>query len=114
MIQILHGWGKRPLELQNTRMYWPEELARMCSRRTGPFWLEVEGRQIQLREEEYDLALQVAAQYHNVISRDAPMRSEDTEFLEERARLHMEESSSDEDNYVTSDEDLIYETYAYI
>jgi len=114
MIQILHGWGRQALPLSNARGYYPEELARLCSRRLAPFWLEVAGRPFQLAEQEYDLALRVAAQYHNATTRNEPGGDEEAEGMEERARTHMEAPDSDPEEYVASDEDLVYEKHFYM
>jgi len=70
----------------------------------------------RLSTQEFDLALNAAARYHNQISYNAPARHDEaeTEQIEERVRLHMEAPSSDEEDYVTSEEDLVYEDQFYI
>lgn len=115
MIQILHGWGRKPLSLSNTRKYWPEELARQCSRQQSPYWLEFDGMHIQLRESDFDLAVQLAAQYHNVSSYNAPDRTHEIhdELFEERVLKGMEEEEDTASDYVTSEEDLVYEDQFY-
>lgn len=116
MIQILHGWGRQPLLLSNTRKYWPEELARQCSKKLPPYWLEFDGLNIQLKESDFDLAVQIAAQYHNNTSYNAPDRTREVhdELFEERVLKGMEDEEDVVSEDVTSEEDLVYEDQFYI
>jgi len=88
----------------------------LTTRYLPPFWLEVDGMHFRLERHEWDLALNVAARWHNVTSYNAPRRDTETEEMEERARMHMEAPSDDEpdEDYVTSEEDLVYNDQFYI
>ena len=104
--------------MTSTRRYLPDELHQHCNRVSGPFWFKVEDKYIQiLTESSLKLACEAVSAYHDSICYNIPVDdgfAEETIRMEAAARAHMEAESSDEDEYVTSDEDMEYPTEVYI
>jgi hypothetical protein len=106
-MELCHSWWALPVRLSSTRRYSPYEVRELCKKVTGPFWLRVEGKLIQVHGEEcLRLACQVSAAYHDWLAYNAP---EDDGFAEDMAERevkiqeHMEEPSSSEDESYDED-----------
>jgi hypothetical protein len=106
-MELCHSWRALPVRLSSTRRYSPYEVRELCKKVTGPFWLRVEGKLIQVHGEEcLRLACQVSAAYHDWLAYNAP---EDDGFAEDMAERevkiqeHMEEPSSSEDESYDED-----------
>jgi hypothetical protein len=86
-----------------TKRYSPEEIRALCKRVTGPFWLRVEGKLIPVPGEAcLQLACAVSAAYHDWLAYNVPPEdgfAEDMAEREEKARLRMEEPSSEESGW---------------
>ena len=119
-MQLLHHWCHRIVTLSGTRRYLPEELEAMCRRLSPPFWIRVEGTIIRIRDQsQMSLAYQLCAAYHNGIVQNVPHddgAEKETEEMERRAQQHMEAESSSEDeaDYLTEEEDMVYDREFYI
>jgi hypothetical protein len=60
-MELCHSWWALPVWLSSTRRYSPYEVRELCKKVTGPFWLRVEGKLIQVHGEEcMRLACQVS------------------------------------------------------
>jgi hypothetical protein len=60
-MELCHSWWALPVRLSSTRRYSPYEVRELCKKVTGPFWLRVEGKLIQVHGEEcLRLACQVS------------------------------------------------------
>ena len=60
-MELCHSWWAVPVRLSSTRRYSPYEVRELCKKVTGPFWLRVEGKLIQVHGEEcMRLACQVS------------------------------------------------------
>lgn len=119
MIDLRYGHSRTPLRLSATRRYLSDELLSMIQRRMPPYCLFVDDVRIVLpTDEALWVGCQAAAAYHNYLAHNAPHPDgfqEDMEAREARARAHMEaESSSEDEDYVTSEEDMDYPTEFYI
>jgi hypothetical protein len=61
-MELCHSWSAIPIRLSSTRRYNPYEVRALCKQATGPYWLRVEGKPIQVHGEEcLRLACQVSA-----------------------------------------------------
>ena len=119
MIELLYGPRLRRVQMSSTRRYLPDELLAVAVRSRPPYQLDVDGTRIPLRSNEtLWLGCQVTAAYHNSMAYNAPSPdgfAEDWAEREARVQAHMEaESSSEGEDYVTSDEDMDYPTEFYI
>ena len=116
-MHVAHGWQKRFLPLSATRYYRPEEVLALFRGSTGPHWLMVGGQSIRFdwQSEAGVLAAHAVAAYHNDLCEPlAPdlAWARDTERAEQEAREYMEAESSDDEAYVTSEEDIDYSALA--
>jgi hypothetical protein len=119
MIELLYGPRLRRVQMSSTRRYLPDELLAVAVRSRPPYQLDVDGTRISLPSNEtLWLGCQVTAAYHNSMAYNAPSSdgfAEDWAEREARVQSHMEaESSSEGEEYVTSDEDMDYPTEFYI
>ena len=100
-MELCHSWSPRPIRMSSTRRYNPHELRALCRKATGPFWLRVEGKLIQVHGEAcLRLACEVSAAYHDWLAYNVPEDDgfcEDMAEREARVQQHMEEPSSSED-----------------
>ena len=105
-MELCHSWQARPVRLSSTRRYLPEEVLAKCKRATGPFWLRVEGRLVQVHGEAcLRLACEVSAAYHDWVAYNVPGEdgfAEDMARREAKVQMHMEEPGSDESGAETS------------
>lgn len=119
MIRLFYGPAGRLMPLSATRRYLPDELWSIASAARYPHFLRVDDTRIMLpTPQALWIGCQVTAAYHNYVAYNAPPPdgfAEDMQEREDRARAHMEaESSSEGEDYVTSDEDMDYPTEFYI
>jgi|688.fasta_scaffold1173904_1 hypothetical protein len=102
-MELCHSWSPRPVLMSCTKRYSPEEIRALCKRVTGPFWLRVEGKLIPVHGEAcLQLACAVSAAYHDWLAYNVPPEdgfAEDMAEREEKARLRMEEPSSEESGW---------------
>jgi hypothetical protein len=120
-MQILNRWSERRVVLSSTRRYYPEEIRNLCWRIVGPFWLQVGDTDIPLPDERsLLLACQICAAYHNDLAYNVHTNDNFERDMAEREAIvqaRMEEPSSEEDDpndYVTEEEDIVYEKECYI
>jgi hypothetical protein len=99
-MELCHGWARRAIPLSATRKYSPQQIRALCKRVSPPFWLRVEGKDIQVFSEPcLQLACQVSAAYHDWLAYNAP---DDDGFAadmlarELRVEGHMLEPSSED------------------
>ena len=111
---VAHGWHKRMLPMSSEHYYHPEEIQAMFVRVSKPLCLVVGGTYIRIPEDSESFAAQIVSAYHNELCRtlapDAEW-AEDTQRAEEEAQAHMEAESSEDEDYVTSEEDIDYEQH---
>ena len=116
-MHLEHGFIHRRISLFATRRYRPEEVLVLMRGVTPPIWLVFCSHRVLLSSTDArSLAAELVAIYHNDLV-DLPPDdgwAEDTARAEEEARAHMEAESSSDEEYVTSDEDLVYEREFYI
>lgn len=100
-MELCHSWQARPIRMSSTRRYSPQEVRGMCQRVTGPFWLRVEGKLIQVHGEAcLRLACEVSAAYHDWVAFNVPEKDGFTEDMAEREakiQQHMDDPASSED-----------------
>ena len=71
-MNIHHGWCQRAIPLSATRKYSHDEMRSLCKRVSPPFWLNVEGKMLQIHGEEcLAFSCQISATYHNEIAYNA-------------------------------------------
>jgi hypothetical protein len=108
-MELCHHWCKRPIPLSSTRRYTPEQIRDKCRRVSGPFWLRVEDKVIQVRGEIcLRFACEVSAAYHDWVAYNVPENdgfAEDMAEREAKIQLHMEDPSSEEEG---GDDDEAY------
>lgn len=116
-MHLEHGPNRRVIPLQGTQRYRPEEVCALMAGVTRPIWIVLAGQRMRLSTvSTRRLAATLVSVYHNDLV-DLPPDdgwAEDTARAEEEARAHMEAESSSDEEYVTSDEDLVYEHEVYI
>ena len=113
-MHVVHGWQKRTLPLQGTRYYYPEEVLAMFRRVSKPLWLVVGDTHIPIHERNQSFAAEAVAAYHNdlcQVPEPDTAWAQDTQRAEAEAQAHMEAESSDDEDYVTSEEDIDYSAY---
>ena len=119
-MELLHHWSHRVITLSSTRRYLPEEIEALCVRKSPPFWLRVEGTMIRIQDSsQMPLVYRICAAHHNGIVQNVPQDdgwTKETEEMESRAREHMEAelTTEDESDYVTEEEDMVYDREFYI
>jgi hypothetical protein len=115
---LSHTWARRPIPLSSTRHYHPEEVEAKRRRHTGPHWLTVEGTHIPLDSpDDMSLACRAVSAYHNYVAYNVPPDdgfAREVLVLEAKWQQHMEESSSDEEDGVYSDDDQVFDKEVYL
>ena len=117
-MDLCHGWSHRRIPMSSTRRYLPDELYRQCDRVSGPFWSKVEDQYIQILSDiSLKLVCEAVSIHHNTVCYNIPTEdgfNAESLRMEAAARANMEAESSDEDEYVVSDEDIEYPTETYM
>lgn len=116
MIRIAHGWNRRPFDMSATRTYLPEEVMEWAENVCMPYWVLVDSQAIMFASESLALMCEIVSTCHNSIAYNAQPDDGFTDLMQsiqDEVAEHMEAESSSDDEYVTSDEDLVYEEQAY-
>jgi len=99
-MELCSGWSHDRIPLSATRHYLPEEIIQLCKRRVRPFWLNVQGKHIQVQgKESLELACNIACVYHNQIAYNAQSDDgfgDEMEHVEREVQARMDEVLSDE------------------
>jgi hypothetical protein len=89
-----------PIPLSATKRYTPEQIREACRRKTGPFYLVVDGKRIEIKGEDcLMLACQVSCAYHDWIAYNAPLDDgfeEDMAMREAIIAAELEDPNTDD------------------
>jgi hypothetical protein len=122
MIDLRHSLNHLLIPLSRSYRYLPEEILSMLPRFLPPYWLYVDGTSIALPSCDAQwVACQAVSAYHNGVVTTVPPDdgfASDMAEREAQVRAHLENQSgsdtADSADYVTSDEDLVYEREFYL